>query len=207
MVRRPPRSTLFPYTTLFRSVIRVTNIGEAELTSVRLLVVPDTSLDPTATSPDVGYTQEGLVWEIPSLKTGETAERRIQCTCTQPDVRAEMAVRVTTGQGITAADTTATVIQAAPVVPIDEPPVRTDDPPIATVTGKLKISMAETEDPIGLGQTTTYIIELKNDRDVADRNVQMTMHKIGRASCRERGEITVVAVPLKKKKKNNRQTS
>jgi uncharacterized repeat protein (TIGR01451 family) len=157
-------------------VIRVTNIGEAELTSVRLLVVPDTSLDPTATSPDVGYTQEGLVWEIPSLKTGETAERRIQCTCTQPDVRAEMAVRVTTGQGITAADTTATVIQAAPVVPIDEPPVRTDDPPIATVTGKLKISMAETEDPIGLGQTTTYIIELKNDRDVADRNVQMTMH-------------------------------
>src|SRR5260370_28850773 len=28
MIRRPPRSTLFPYTTLFRSVIEVANRGE-----------------------------------------------------------------------------------------------------------------------------------------------------------------------------------
>src|SRR3712207_8953701 len=27
MIRRPPRSTLFPYTTLFRSVVRVVGIG------------------------------------------------------------------------------------------------------------------------------------------------------------------------------------
>src|SRR2546425_11827255 len=27
MIRRPPRSTLFPYTTLFRSVMRAENIG------------------------------------------------------------------------------------------------------------------------------------------------------------------------------------
>src|SRR5438876_6580066 len=32
MIRRPPRSTLFPYTTLFRSV------GEADLVEVRLLL-------------------------------------------------------------------------------------------------------------------------------------------------------------------------
>src|SRR5258708_30469121 len=27
MIRRPPRSTLFPYTTLFRSAVRVVNMG------------------------------------------------------------------------------------------------------------------------------------------------------------------------------------
>src|SRR5258708_8261262 len=30
MIRRPPRSTLFPYTTLFRSVIKVTRATDAE---------------------------------------------------------------------------------------------------------------------------------------------------------------------------------
>src|SRR3712207_7885587 len=30
MIRRPPRSTLFPYTTLFRSIRELSEIGEAE---------------------------------------------------------------------------------------------------------------------------------------------------------------------------------
>ncbi len=158
-------------------VITVTNTGEAELTSLRLLAVPDASLTPTATSPQVGYTQEGLVWEIASLQPGETAERQIQCLCGPPNARAEIAVRVTTRQAITAANTTTTVIQAAPVTPADTQPARIDDaPPAAAVTDTLKISMAETADPIGLGDKTTYIIELKNDRNVEDRNVEMTFH-------------------------------
>src|SRR2546426_3307648 len=39
MIRRPPRSTLFPYTTLFRSDARVTNEGLAQIFrgAVRLL--------------------------------------------------------------------------------------------------------------------------------------------------------------------------
>src|SRR3712207_7035854 len=32
MIRRPPRSTLFPYTTLFRSALRTAGIGFAYLT-------------------------------------------------------------------------------------------------------------------------------------------------------------------------------
>src|SRR2546429_2700107 len=49
MIRRPPRSTLFPYTTLFRSVInmlgvktmaRINNFGvAAELVGVTLLII------------------------------------------------------------------------------------------------------------------------------------------------------------------------
>lgn len=157
--------------------IRVTNTGEAELTTVRLLAVPGASLTPTNVSPGMRPTQEGLVWDIPSLPAGETATRRIQCTCDPPIAQAEMAVRVTTGQGITAADSTSTAIQAPPVVPRNEPPPRNDTaPPAGPVSGTLKISMAETEDPIALGRKTTYIIELKNDRDVEDRNVEMTFH-------------------------------
>src|SRR2546425_8742217 len=36
MIRRPPRSTLFPYTTLFRSMSRATN----DLNSVRMVLGP-----------------------------------------------------------------------------------------------------------------------------------------------------------------------
>src|SRR3712207_7007607 len=30
MIRRPPRSTLFPYTTLFRSIVQLTVLGERD---------------------------------------------------------------------------------------------------------------------------------------------------------------------------------
>src|SRR2546430_8610392 len=30
MIRRPPRSTLFPYTTLFRSLVRVFGVGDGD---------------------------------------------------------------------------------------------------------------------------------------------------------------------------------
>src|SRR5256885_5204108 len=35
MIRRPPRSTLFPYTTLFRSFVRVPDRGGAEAHEIR----------------------------------------------------------------------------------------------------------------------------------------------------------------------------
>src|SRR5256885_11223403 len=35
MIRRPPRSTLFPYTTLFRSVLRIQSLPAAELHRLR----------------------------------------------------------------------------------------------------------------------------------------------------------------------------
>src|SRR4051795_11172551 len=42
MIRRPPRSTLFPYTTLFRSLIAINEIlRDDEHVSVRLVMNPD----------------------------------------------------------------------------------------------------------------------------------------------------------------------
>src|SRR3712207_7643394 len=39
MIRRPPRSTLFPYTTLFRSALRVTALGTLRPALLRDLLV------------------------------------------------------------------------------------------------------------------------------------------------------------------------
>src|SRR3712207_8076330 len=43
MIRRPPRSTLFPYTTLFRSDRIVVQANEAETTTASGIVIPDTA--------------------------------------------------------------------------------------------------------------------------------------------------------------------
>src|SRR5260370_13276577 len=42
-------------------------------------------------------------------------------------------------------------------------------------------------------------------RPIEDRNRDARRDQIGRASCRERGEISVVAVSLKKKKRSSRE--
>src|SRR5258708_20909498 len=54
MIRRPPRSTLFPYTTLFRSVVRrgaeshqVINVGTADGIQSTIRMYPDAFLAPS----------------------------------------------------------------------------------------------------------------------------------------------------------------
>src|SRR3712207_7518065 len=48
MIRRPPRSTLFPYTTLFRSFLLRQVVGQARLfehlVDLRVLVVPEPAI-------------------------------------------------------------------------------------------------------------------------------------------------------------------
>src|SRR5258708_37149361 len=69
MIRRPPRSTLFPYTTLFRSVLISMYSLRAQSPDGKSIVKLDPSLDaiisPDATldlvKGDFGFT-EGIVW-------------------------------------------------------------------------------------------------------------------------------------------------
>src|SRR3712207_9419211 len=45
MIRRPPRSTLFPYTTLFRSRRRGVSVSEIDVSRYRLQALPDEDSD------------------------------------------------------------------------------------------------------------------------------------------------------------------
>src|SRR5438445_7504864 len=58
MIRRPPRSTLFPYTTLFRSVI-----DKASCASVKVVRVPAPA------------TQGGKHWYVPQMRLDRKSTR------------------------------------------------------------------------------------------------------------------------------------
>src|SRR2546430_11781601 len=66
MIRRPPRSTLFPYTTLFRSPV-VADFGIAK-------AVVSSRVDGTSTNP--GLTHAGLALGTPSYMSPEQADRK-----------------------------------------------------------------------------------------------------------------------------------
>src|SRR3712207_6916517 len=55
MIRRPPRSTLFPYTTLFRSALWVLPLAASAAAAISFVVVPMTSTEPStaASAPPV----------------------------------------------------------------------------------------------------------------------------------------------------------
>src|SRR3989442_2960055 len=52
MIRRPPRSTLFPYTTLFRSGQRTQQAGGGLVERLKRRDAPDAVIDPRATPPE-----------------------------------------------------------------------------------------------------------------------------------------------------------
>src|SRR3712207_6917280 len=68
MIRRPPRSTLFPYTTLFRSVAVTTQDREIELLSTNEL--------PLTCPPATGVTTGATLDAGPSLAASVAAEDR-----------------------------------------------------------------------------------------------------------------------------------
>src|SRR3989475_10269293 len=53
MIRRPPRSTLFPYTTLFRSQLDLVELNEA-FAAQSLAVIQELGLDPEKVNVDGG---------------------------------------------------------------------------------------------------------------------------------------------------------
>ena len=73
MIRRPPRSTLFPYTTLFRSADTdlETVASEAELTADQVLVIGDISSDPAEKIRSEEHTSE--------LQSRETISYAVFC--------------------------------------------------------------------------------------------------------------------------------
>src|SRR3989441_11477194 len=92
MIRRPPRSTLFPYTTLFRSLpeyagypntaaasLSPTNADVADLAHAQGALVG--YVHPFETPPDPADTMEPLTHELPADVALRSEERRVGKEC------------------------------------------------------------------------------------------------------------------------------
>src|SRR3712207_7173075 len=74
MIRRPPRSTLFPYTTLFRSAARAAGFSPVKLNAVAMRDVNDDEIvDLVRFAVDGGYEMR-FIEQMP-LDAGHTWER------------------------------------------------------------------------------------------------------------------------------------
>src|SRR3712207_8933607 len=61
MIRRPPRSTLFPYTTLFRSALQIAARG-ADVHPVRLVIGVAVEPVPHELRPDLALDRHVAIW-------------------------------------------------------------------------------------------------------------------------------------------------
>src|SRR2546427_12982433 len=81
MIRRPPRSTLFPYTTLFRSALRAPRARVAEHVEVLRIPGVDHALDPflvtAATRRELGGLGVAAA-DAPRLLVGHVGEEPVQ---------------------------------------------------------------------------------------------------------------------------------
>src|SRR5690349_23777184 len=76
MIRRPPRSTLFPYTTLFRSLVARAGLRFCEAVAVRLAVVLDRRVEAAAHVGEVALHARGRHAERSEEHTSELQSRR-----------------------------------------------------------------------------------------------------------------------------------
>src|SRR3712207_7726821 len=76
MIRRPPRSTLFPYTTLFRSVVLADTIGVGVPTQVRKLVGGVADLGVTVGCHFHDTRNTGMANAVAAVESGATVDRK-----------------------------------------------------------------------------------------------------------------------------------
>ena len=154
-------------------ITRVTNTGNMPLTNVRITDSYDPELEPRESSPgwDPAALAAGqLIWIVDSLLPGQSVQRDVLCLCRQATQGATSRVTVTTDENIAEAAQASVNILAAPAAPAT--PTDSVVPPDATrVDGQLLVDISEYGDPIKIGEETSYVITIKNDRTVPDQDV------------------------------------
>src|SRR5256885_3102279 len=79
MIRRPPRSTLFPYTTLFRSAQEFFNQGVAQMHSFWATEAERSFLQATALDPEAPMPQWGIAMVAAGRSEEHTSELQSPC--------------------------------------------------------------------------------------------------------------------------------
>ena len=170
--------------------LEVRNNGSAPATNVFLAVTWDVNLELTEASRGHEDDIPRLTtrWRIAQLAGGETQTRQLNCVCLSPNEQGAL-VRATASSDQTGPVTN----QIATVItPGTAPPPRTAPPPQSAAPirpdasrspapaaqGSLKITASATANPIAVGATTTYIINIANDRNVPDQNVALSVQTL-----------------------------
>jgi len=163
--------------------IEVTNTGEATLTGLRIVGTSDMSLLPKNASPGFdmnSLSRREVVWQVEQLAPRAMAKRAVEYECLNEAANAWCSVSVETAEGVRKVQEARTEILPAPRPPVGpkEPPPKIVDPAPPdpkNVTGELKVSIRDLQDPIPIDTTTTFIVVIENKRNVSDRNVKLTI--------------------------------
>jgi len=159
--------------------IVVTNTGDSELRAVRILFRSDKSLPSRFSSAGVSRDPQDpavLHAVINSLLPGESQSKRIACEALEPSENAETRVTVSSEQGPTQAKSLFTAIRPAAAGTRAAPPAADPDAPLPQppTNGTLKLEIGDTADPIKLGESTVYVVEVQNTRQISDKNLQIS---------------------------------
>ena len=163
--------------------ITVTNNGDGVLTNLRITDTPDQNLKPEQGTQGVQRDNEALFWVLGTLGPKQSTRLTLECTCLQETPSAVNTVVVTADGGVRQTATANLLIgpslrPAPPVTPT--PPVQpttppTTPPPSTNVTGEFKVNVHQVGSGIPLGQSREFLIFLRNERNVDDSNVIITL--------------------------------
>jgi uncharacterized repeat protein (TIGR01451 family) len=165
--------------------IRVSNTGNVPLNSLRIVTRHAPALEPRQASGgfDASRATRGeIVWTQWQLQPGQTLTRQVSYECRQDSANAWCRVFVESDEGVQKVEEAQISIepQRKPPAGPTEPPPRIEpprevEPEPERVTGSLKVSIADREDPIQINQSTTYIVVIENGRNVPDKNVALSI--------------------------------
>jgi uncharacterized repeat protein (TIGR01451 family) len=161
--------------------VEVTNNGASAATNVAIEVQYGINLQLKAASGtfDEEPERRTMRWRVPQIAAGAASRKQLNCLCLNADdVPATVRVTVTSDQTRMtpqAAEARTTITPAAQP-PVDPGPGRTGQPPVEPpAAGDLKVTMRDQADPIMVGEKTTYVVEILNDRRVSDRDVTLKL--------------------------------
>lgn len=183
---------------------QITNTGNVPLNQIQIAMSFDPALAARQASENYRLEQGQFVWFVEQLQPQQSLLRQLNLEGVAPAAAAGCRVAVWAAGNVQDSDAIQVRIVPAPqprtpqppniigaAPPSGAPPRPADgipaappanlggrpavEPPAAATAGQLALSIADAEDPIVLGDVTTYLIQIANQRDVEDRNVLLTI--------------------------------